>query len=378
MLIIYWCCSRGKVYPPVQRQLFHSQVLFGFFFTVVTHGGRVTSGRHIACQVSSPPPRPQTAEVLLFGSHVRVPSCHIWCECLVFRLPELISRALGRIPRAALSCDISPRCAVRQPAPSPLQICKLTQMTLRVPLETRCSEIRKDPFHTSAARQRDGWTKRKWEGGRIKEGEWERLVGGLDLKRCLIHRAPLSAEGLKIETNGLKKKKTPYFLSWFFFSFPFWSCRKYNGFVWMWRMWKRGWKWLRCSFIYVSFYCYHHACLLFTRAKRRRWLSGADDRKKCFLFEKVLARGQDILPGYNLTLKLSKSVDPSRSRSPEFLSGFSLPSSRVPCERIQPEFEAPWLLCGWVGGWDVPRFTRGWSGLRGRGYCREGAVAALF
>lgn len=55
----------------------------------------------------------------------------------------------------------------------------------------------------------------KRESGR---GWW----GGLDLKRCLIHRAPSSAEGLKIETNGLKKK-TPYFLSWvfFFFFFPF-------------------------------------------------------------------------------------------------------------------------------------------------------------
>lgn len=161
---------------PSNGSCFTLKLLFCFFFTVVTHGGCVTSGRHIACQVV--PSRPQKAEVLLFASHVRVPPCHIWCECLVFRLPELISRALGRIPRAALSCDISPRCAVRQPAPSPLQICKLTQMTLRVPLETRCSEIRKDPFHTSAARQRDGWTKGKWEGGRIKEGEWERLVGG--------------------------------------------------------------------------------------------------------------------------------------------------------------------------------------------------------
>lgn len=179
MLIIYWCRSRGKVYPPVQRQLFHSQVLFCFCFFYCCHTRRLCYVGATYRMSSVPPPlRSQVAEVLLFASHVRVPSCHIWCECLVFRLPELISPALGRIPRAALSCDISPRCAVQQPAPSPLQICKLTQMTLRVPLETRCSEIRKDPFHTSAARQRDGWTKGKWEGGRIKEGEWERLVGG--------------------------------------------------------------------------------------------------------------------------------------------------------------------------------------------------------
>lgn len=177
MLIIYWCRSRGKVYPPVQTAAVSLSSFFLFLFFYCCHKRRLC---YVGAtyRMSSVPSRPQTAEVLLFASHVRVPSCHIWCGCFVFRLPELISRALRRIPRAALSCDISPRCAVRHPAPSPLQICKLTQMTLRVPLETRCSEIRKDPFHTSAARQRDGWTKGKWEGGRIKEGEWERLVGG--------------------------------------------------------------------------------------------------------------------------------------------------------------------------------------------------------
>lgn len=149
MLITYWCCSRGKVYPAVQEQLFHSQVLLF---------------HHCCCR---------TTAAFQWGdvSHVRrrVSSCatfsHVFPTGVAFEVsllaPELIWRALKHAPASALSCDISPQCAFQQPAD--VHTTNRTQMTLRVPLETRCSGISKDPFHTSAARQRDVRTKGKVE-----------------------------------------------------------------------------------------------------------------------------------------------------------------------------------------------------------------------
>lgn len=140
------CCPRAAV------------SFSGLFPRLWSHDCCVPMGRHITCQASCV--KHQTRCFCVTFSHVTPPASPRLHLTSRFPAPELIWRALGRVPAAALSCDISPRCAFQQPAVVPTA--NRTQMTLRrVPLETRCSEIRKDPFHTSAVRQRDVRTKGK-------------------------------------------------------------------------------------------------------------------------------------------------------------------------------------------------------------------------
>lgn len=90
------------------------------------------------------------------------------CFCFRCLCGELIFKDLMNPPAPqphthTINSIISPCCSAHQPTISSE---KLTQTTLSVPLETRCSEIRKDPFHTSAA-SRDKETVRQREvGGR--------------------------------------------------------------------------------------------------------------------------------------------------------------------------------------------------------------------
>lgn len=87
MPIIYWCCSRGKVHPHVQRLQLHSQVW------LLSDSDCITVEWRIMCQVSDVFRQLKFA----FVSNVRIPSCRIW-ECLVFRLLSWFREPSGTFP----------------------------------------------------------------------------------------------------------------------------------------------------------------------------------------------------------------------------------------------------------------------------------------
>lgn len=104
MPIIYWCCSRGKVYLQVQRLLPHPHVW------LLSESDRATVQWYIMCQVSDVFRQLKFA----FVSHVHIPSCHTGASC--FLAPELILWALGHIYHMALCSNISLHCSAQPPA----------------------------------------------------------------------------------------------------------------------------------------------------------------------------------------------------------------------------------------------------------------------
>lgn len=96
MPIIYWCCSRGKVYPLVQRLLLHSPVW------QLSDGDCITVEWNIVCQVSD------FFTQLMFAFRFRCPDPHVsHLRVSCFPTPELIPAAPGRITHMTL---ISPHC----------------------------------------------------------------------------------------------------------------------------------------------------------------------------------------------------------------------------------------------------------------------------
>ena len=138
-----------KSLPPRPRRLLHSPVW------LLSDGDCITVEWYIVCQVS--------------GVFIAAEVCVRVSVCLVFCRPELISSD----SHMARSTANGPCCTVQQPAT--IFTAGLTQTALVVPLETRCSEIRKDPFHTSAA---SGETKGKWEEEQIRERQLRGGGGG--------------------------------------------------------------------------------------------------------------------------------------------------------------------------------------------------------
>lgn len=146
MCMIYWCCSRGKVSPPCPKACASLSCL-----NLLCYSGAIYQVSSVRC---------------LYMAE----------DCFHFkRLYRGVSRFMSPffsflyISQMTVSSDISRHRTVRRAQHSTASADSTahpTQMTLGllVPLETRCSEIRKDPFHTSAASEE---TKRLLDKGKV-------------------------------------------------------------------------------------------------------------------------------------------------------------------------------------------------------------------